>query len=207
MIEHNITRELAIHGGPAVRTAPLPLEFPGVYGIGEEEIEAAVRVLRSRSLFRYYGLNLQRETERFEEELAAFLGVRHALAVGSGTGALHVALSALGVGPGQEVDHTRLPVGRGGRRGGESRRHPRAGRYRRDLLPRSGERGAAHHPEDGGIIMMHMSGAPGDVESVAAIARRRGLFLLEDCAQCAGGSVGAESAWVRSATWRFSASR
>ncbi len=45
-------------------------------------------------------------------------------------------------------------------------------------------------PKTAGIIMTHMSGAAGDVETIAAIARRRGLFLLEDCAQCAGGSVG-----------------
>jgi 8-amino-3,8-dideoxy-alpha-D-manno-octulosonate transaminase len=172
-----------------VRTEPLPLEFPGVYGIDEEEIEAAVRVLRSRSLFRYYGLQLQRETERFEQEFAAFLGVRHALAVGSGTGALHVALSALGVGPGQEViipaylwvaiaaavvNLGAIPV-------------------LADiddtfcLDPESVERRIT--PKTVGIVMAHMSGVPGDVESIAALARHRGLFLLEDCAQCAGGCI------------------
>jgi dTDP-4-amino-4,6-dideoxygalactose transaminase len=41
--------------------------------------------------------------KRFEMEFAAFLGVRHAIAVASGTGALHTAFAALGVGPGQEV--------------------------------------------------------------------------------------------------------
>jgi dTDP-4-amino-4,6-dideoxygalactose transaminase len=40
-----------------------------------------------------------------------------------------------------------------------------------------------------GIIMVHMSGAPGDVKGVCDIARKRGLFLLEDGAQCAGGTV------------------
>ncbi|HVX66576.1 MAG TPA: aminotransferase class I/II-fold pyridoxal phosphate-dependent enzyme, partial [Bryobacteraceae bacterium] len=86
-----------------VRTEPLPLEFPGVHYMDEDEVRAAIRVLRSRSLFRYYGIDLQRETESFEEEFSRFLGVKHALAVASGTSALGVALSALGVGPGQEV--------------------------------------------------------------------------------------------------------
>ena len=45
--------KLAIHGGTPVRTKPLPLEFPGVHHMGEEEIDAVVRVLRSRSPFRY----------------------------------------------------------------------------------------------------------------------------------------------------------
>ncbi len=92
---------LAIDGGTPVRTEPLPLEFPGVHHMNEEEVDAATRVLRSRSVFRYYGINLQREVEAIEAEFASFLGVSHAVAVGSGTGALHTALSALGVGPGQ----------------------------------------------------------------------------------------------------------
>jgi hypothetical protein len=65
---------LAIHGGPPVRTEPLPLEFPGVHHMGPEEEEAVLRVMRSRSLFRYYGLDPQRETATFEREFAAFLG-------------------------------------------------------------------------------------------------------------------------------------
>src|SRR5215469_17497594 len=93
---------LAIEGGKPARTTPLPLEFPGVHHMDEEEEQAALRVIRSRSLFRYYGLDLQGEVKAFESEIQQFLGVSHALAVTSGTGALHVALSALGVGPGQE---------------------------------------------------------------------------------------------------------
>src|SRR6266498_3733587 len=94
---------LAIRGGSPVRTEPLPLEFPGVHYMDQEEEEAVVRVVRSRSPFRFYGVNLQREVAGFEEEFAAFAGVRHAVAVASGTGALHTALGALSVGPGQEV--------------------------------------------------------------------------------------------------------
>ena len=45
-------------------------------------------------------------------------------------------------------------------------------------------------PKTAGIIMVHMSGAPGDVEAVQALAQPAGLLLLEDCAQCAGGTVG-----------------
>jgi hypothetical protein len=88
-----------------VRSKPLPLEFPGVhyYYYDDQEIEAALSVLRSRSLFRYYGVDLQIETEKFEEEFARAVGTRHALGLASGTSALSAALSALGVGPGQEV--------------------------------------------------------------------------------------------------------
>jgi len=171
------------------RQKPLPLEFPGVHYMDEDEIAAAVRVLRAKSPFRYYGVDLQREVESFEEEFARFTGCRFALAVGSGTGALATALSALGVGPGQEVilpaylwvsvaaavvNQGAIPV-------------------LADiddtfcLDPASVE--SRITPRTSGIILIHMSGAPGDVESIQAIARKRGLFLLEDCSQCAGGSV------------------
>jgi len=95
--------KLAINGGEPVRRDPLPLEFPGIHHMGEEEIDAAVRVLRSRSPFRYYGIDLKGEVQAFEEEFAAFLGITYCLALNSGTGALHLAMAALGVGPGQEV--------------------------------------------------------------------------------------------------------
>src|SRR3984893_9843778 len=86
-----------------IRQSPLPDEFPGAHAMGEEEAEAALRVCRSRSLYRYYGMNLQKETSSFEEEFARFLGIPHVVAVTSGTAALHTALSALRVGPGCEV--------------------------------------------------------------------------------------------------------
>jgi 8-amino-3,8-dideoxy-alpha-D-manno-octulosonate transaminase len=185
--------KLAIDGGAPVRTNPLPLEFPGVHHIDEQEVEAAARVLRSRSLFRYYGIDPQAEAEKFEADFCAFTGARRALAVSSGTGALHVALAALGVGPGQEVivpayfwvsiaaavvNLGAIPV-------------------LADidttfcLDPADVERRIT--PRTRGVIMVHMSGAPGEVRTVLEIARRRGLFLLEDCAQCAGGTVGGKS--------------
>src|SRR5437870_5573005 len=95
--------QLAINGRAPVRTEPLPLEFPGIHYMDEEEINATLRVLRSRSPFRYYGIDPQGEAEAFELEFASFLEISHALAVTSGTASLHIALAALGVGPGQEV--------------------------------------------------------------------------------------------------------
>ncbi len=181
--------KLAIDGGKPVRTKPLPLEFPGVHHMDAKEIQAAVRLLRARSPFRYYGIKLQKEVEKLEAEFARFLGVKHALAVASGTGALHAALSALGVGPGQEVivpaymwvsvvaavvNHGAIPV-------------------LADiddtfcLNPAQVEQRLT--PKTTGIILVHMSGAPGNVAAIQKIARARKLWLLEDCAQCNGGSV------------------
>ena len=48
-------------------------------------------------------------------------------------------------------------------------------------------------PRTAGIILVHMSGAPGDAKAVRKIATEKGLFLLEDCAQCNGGRIGGQS--------------
>ena len=182
----------AIEGGQPVRSEPLPLEFPGAHYYDLEEVDAVVRVLKSRSPYRYYGLDLQGEVETFEKEFSGFLGVPHAVAVSSGTGALHVALSALGVGPGQEVivpaylwvaviaavvNHGAIPV-------------------LADIDETFGLDPAAVEkqitPRTAGIILVHMSGAPSNVEEVRKVARAHNLFLLEDCAQCCGGRVGGQ---------------
>lgn len=75
-------------------SAPVPLARPR---LGEEEEQAALRVLRSGRL------SQGPEVAAFEEELAAACGRRWAVAVSSGTAALHLSLWALGVGPGQVV--------------------------------------------------------------------------------------------------------
>jgi 8-amino-3,8-dideoxy-alpha-D-manno-octulosonate transaminase len=49
-------------------TTPLPLEFPGVHFMGREEEEAVLRVMRSRSPFRFYGVDSQHEAANFERE-------------------------------------------------------------------------------------------------------------------------------------------
>jgi 8-amino-3,8-dideoxy-alpha-D-manno-octulosonate transaminase len=187
IVDHGVP--LAIDGGEPARKEPLPLEFPGAQRMDDEEIQAVVRVLKAKSPFRYYGIDPQAEVDHFEEEFARFAGVRHALAVSSGTGALHVSLAALGVGPGQEVivpaylwvsviaavvNQGAIPV-------------------LADIDSTFGlnARSVEAHitPKTSGIIVTHMSGAPSNVEPLQKLARERGLFLLEDCAQCAGGSI------------------
>ena len=181
---------LAVEGGKSVRTTPLPLEFPGVHHMNEEEEQAVLRVIRSHSLFRYYGIDLQREVDAFESEIKAFLGISHALAVTSGTGALHVALSALGVGPGQEVivpaylwvSVLSAVVNLGA--------IPVLADINETFCLDPSDVQRKITPRTSGIIAVHRSGAPADVPGLLKIGRGRNLFLLEDCAQCAGGSVG-----------------
>jgi 8-amino-3,8-dideoxy-alpha-D-manno-octulosonate transaminase len=181
--------KLAIDGGTPVRTEPLPLEFPGIHHMDHEEVEAAVRVLRSRSPFRYYGVELQGEVEAFEAEFAKFVGVPHALAVNSGTGALHTALAALGVGPGQEVivpAYMWVSVIAAVVNAGAI---PVLADIDDTFCIDPASLEAKITPRTSGVIAVHMSGAPADIEAIAEVTRRHNLFLLEDCAQCAGGSV------------------
>ena len=80
-----------------------PDPYPGAHWIDAREEEAVLDVLRRRALFRYYGVEQPRYVESLEKAAMNFYGVRHALAVGSGTGALSTAMMALGIGPGSEV--------------------------------------------------------------------------------------------------------
>jgi 8-amino-3,8-dideoxy-alpha-D-manno-octulosonate transaminase len=172
-----------------IRNRPLPDEFPGVHAMDDEEVEAAVRVCRSKSLYRYYGTNLQHETSSFEGEFASFLGVPHAVAVTSGTAALHTALAALRVGPGCEVivpAYMWVSV--------------IAAVVNLGAIPVLADIDETFclDPEDvqrritvrtAGVIAVHMSGAPADIVRLAQLTRKHGIFLLEDCAQCVGGSI------------------
>src|SRR4051812_33235045 len=73
-----------------------------MYQIDEREIKAVRRVFARRKLFRYQSGG-PGECDRFEREFAARIGTKHSLLVTSGTNALIAALSACGVGPGDEV--------------------------------------------------------------------------------------------------------
>ncbi len=89
-----MNKTLAIDGGRPVRRAMLPY---GRQCIDEADIRAVVAVLRSD------WLTTGPAVEAFERAFAEFVGVDHAVAVSSGTAALHAAIYGLGIGPGDEV--------------------------------------------------------------------------------------------------------
>lgn len=97
-----MSERLALDGGTPVRGQPLSMG-KGVAFLGDEERAAVMAVLESRSLFRYYGPDLQETVAGFERDSRAYLGAAHAVATSSGTAALRAALAALGVGCGDEV--------------------------------------------------------------------------------------------------------
>lgn len=165
-----------------------PSSFPGVAWFGEEEEKAVLDVVRTGSVFRYYGPATPRHVKALEETAERTYGVRHALAVNSGTGALFTAMTALGIGPGQEVivpaflwvstvgavvTSNAIPVVC---EVDESWCMDPADLERR-ITPRTAL-----------IVAVHMAGTPCDMGSIVDVARRRGIPVLEDCAQCNGGS-------------------
>jgi dTDP-4-amino-4,6-dideoxygalactose transaminase len=173
-----------------IRTKPLPREFPGAHLMCEEEEAAVLRVCRSRSLFRYDGLDPQGEVSAFEREFCSFLEVRYAVAVTSGTSALHTALSALRAGPGQEiivpaylwVSVVAAVVNLGA--------IPVLAEIDDTFCLKPESVRQCITSRTAGIVLVHMNGAPGDAPKIAALAAEHGIFLLEDCAQCVGGSIG-----------------
>jgi 8-amino-3,8-dideoxy-alpha-D-manno-octulosonate transaminase len=179
---------LAIDGGTPVRTSPLPWELPGAHWIGEEERALVLSVVEARSPFRYYGPDPQHCVDRLEAQWRERFGHPHALAVNCGTAALHIVLAAMAVGPGDEV---LVPgylwvscLGAVVRLGAIPRLVDIDDTFcmdPADLTAKINDRSKA-------VLCVNMSGAPGRVAEIAAIASEHGLYLLEDCAQAIGAS-------------------
>ena len=77
--------------------------FIGTHYIGKEEIKAAKKVLKSKSLFRYHGPKLLHKTDEFEQNMKEYLGVKYVLACSNGGSAIKLCCIANGIGPGDEV--------------------------------------------------------------------------------------------------------
>jgi len=160
--------------------------------LGPEELAAVERVLRS-------GWVMQGpEVAAFEQEFAAFVGAPHACAVSSGTAALHLALLAVGVRPGDEVvtvSHSFIATA-------NSVRHCGATPVFVDIEPDTfnmdpAKVEAAIGPRTRAILCVHQMGMPCDLAAIGAIARRRGLALVEDAACAAGSELRWDGVWER----------
>lgn len=129
------------------------------------------------------------ELARFEEEFAAYCGVKHCVGVGNGLEAMHLVLRAWGIGAGDEVIvpsntyiATWLAVSYAG--AVPVPVEPDPGTF--NLDPRRVE--AAITPRTRGILPVHLYGQPADMDAICEIASRHGLKVLEDCAQAHGAS-------------------
>jgi dTDP-4-amino-4,6-dideoxygalactose transaminase len=152
-------------------------------------LEAIERVLASSRFI------LGPEGEALEAELAACCGVRHAVGVASGTAALHLALRALDVGPGDEVITPAFSFVASASAVVHAGARPVFADIDLEtfaLDPALVERLIT--PRTRAVIAVHLFGHPADMEALAATARRRSIALIEDAAQALGASYGGRPA-------------
>ncbi|MFE7130164.1 DegT/DnrJ/EryC1/StrS family aminotransferase [Streptomyces sp. NPDC057638] len=165
----------------AEREMPLPTVLePRGRTLGAEERAAVLRVLDSAVLCSSFGT----EARALEAETARLYGMAEAVACSSGTAALHLAVAAAGVGPGDEVITTPIsdfgtvaPILAQGAR-------PVFADVRADdgtLDPAAVE--AAVTARTRAVIAVHLFGAAADTDALRALCDRHGLVLIEDCAQ------------------------
>ena len=153
----------------------LPFALPD---IGEEEIAEVLDSLRSG------WLTTGPKTKRFEQDFAAFIGEKvEAVAVNSATAGVHLALEAIGIGPGDEVittTHTFTASAEVIRYLGADPVLVDIDPLTLNIDPAAVER--AITPRTRAIIPVHFSGLACDMESIIALAHKNGLKVVEDAA-------------------------
>lgn len=170
---------------PGLNTDP---GFIGPAYFDEAERRALHEVWEAASPFRFWGPGRPVKVQAFEEAFARYMGTQFALGVTSGTAALDCTMAALGVGPGDEVivpaytwwsDYTcvvhagALPV---------------FAEMDRSLTLDPEDFARKITPRTKAVIAVHLLGGPCDMDPILAIARERKIAVVEDCAQCVGGS-------------------
>ncbi|NEX64034.1 DegT/DnrJ/EryC1/StrS family aminotransferase [Noviherbaspirillum galbum] len=140
----------------------------------------------------------------FEQEFAGWAGTRHAVAVANGTVALDLAFKALGIGAGDEVivtPRTFLASVSSIVNAGATPVFADVDRDSQNITART--IGAVLGPRTRAIVCVHLAGWPCDMDPIMALARQRGLYVIEDCAQAHGavykgrkvGGIGDVGAW------------
>ncbi len=124
---------------------------------------------------------------QFETAWARWLGVSQAVAVSSGTAALHVALAALGIGPGDEVVCTSYSFIASSFCSLQCGALPVFCDVGTDHLIDPAKIEACLTARTKAIVVVHLYGVVADMDPILKIAKRHGLFVVEDCAQCIGG--------------------
>jgi dTDP-4-amino-4,6-dideoxygalactose transaminase len=170
---------LALHGGP--KAVPAPPRRPARFG--EPERERLTAMLGQDSLFYWKGPQTGLLTERFRQVCP----LTHVMTCSSGTAALHIAVAAAGIAPGDEVITSPITdIG------------TVIGVLYQQAVPVFADLGASTYnldpadvarritPKTRAIIAVHLAGNPCDMAALKAIADKHGLVLIEDCAQAWG---------------------
>jgi len=168
---------------------PRPKPGLGAAAIGAEEEALVLDVLRRKELFRYYGADFKPTppmAAQLEKEFREYIGTDYALAVTSGSGALEVAMAAAGIGPGDEVIVNAwswiacfTSIVRVGARPVLAEINDTF-----NLDPR--EIGRLTTPHTRAVMVIHYQGVAAEMEAIQLEAHKRGLYVIEDCAQSLG---------------------
>lgn len=156
----------------------IPLSAPD---ITDQEILAVTEVLRSSRL------SLGPKTEEFERGLAEYVGARYAVAVSSGTAALHLCIRALGIGEGDEVivpSFAFIAVA-------NAIRYEKGTPVFVDIDPETfnldpSQIEAAITSRTKAIIVVHTFGCPADLAAILEIAKHHSLYVIEDACEAVG---------------------
>jgi dTDP-4-amino-4,6-dideoxygalactose transaminase len=161
----------------AIRAAFLPYCLPE---IDSEEIDEVVDSLRSG------WITTGPKVKKFEDQFAQYCGVEHAIAVNSCTAALHIALTAMGVGPGDEVIVPTLTFCSTANVVAHLGARPVVVDIDRDYQISIPAIERAITPRTKAIIPVHYAGQASDLDEIGALARSRNIPILEDAAHAAG---------------------
>lgn len=151
-----------------------------------DEIRDAIDRVSSKAAF-----ILGEEVERFERAFAEYCGVKHCVGLNSGTSALHLALLAAGIGPGDEVitsSNTFIATA-------EAISYTGATPVFADIDPATANVDpakieAAITTKTRALIPVHLYGRPANLDAIKSLASERGLILIEDACQAHGASYG-----------------
>jgi perosamine synthetase len=171
--------KLAIDGGPKTRREA----FPRWPLLGPEDIAAVAEVLDSGKLTQLSG----RSVGDFERAFAKWHGAEHCVATSSGTTAIHAALIALGVAPGDEVivpAHTFIASATPVLHQGATPVFADVDERTFCISPDSVRERITERTR--AIIAVHLNGHPADLDALLEIARPRGIAIIEDAAQAHG---------------------
>ncbi|MGD0406806.1 MAG: DegT/DnrJ/EryC1/StrS family aminotransferase [Candidatus Bathyarchaeia archaeon] len=183
----------------------IPINLPK---IGEEEVQAVVKVLRSGMLTS--GLGAGPMVTEFEKNFAKFAGVKHAVAVNTGTAALHSAVVASGVKQGDEVilpSFTFVATAEAVVLAGGKPAFADIDAQTYNLSPSAVEKSITKNTK--AILPVDLYGFSADMKSMREIAAKHGLALVEDAAQAHGATYAGKPAgtFADAACWSLYASK
>jgi len=178
-------KQLALMGGIPIRTK----YFPPYNVIGEDEKRAVMAVMDTGVLSKYIGAWHEDflggpQVRAFEEEWGAMFGAGHAIAVNSATSGLYAAMGAAGVSPGDEVIVPPLSMSASATAAviwGGVPVFCDVDPENFSPLPKSVIQCIT--PQTKAIMVVHLLGHPVDMDPIMAVARERGIVVIEDCAQ------------------------